>query len=131
MATTKKHKRVHPHPQRALNVFYVRYSSMRLRVRVLPHAKDVYTEYADGAKWRMRAELHEGFFQPTVSPLAKYMGTIVLAGNANLDEIIPHEVFHAVMHWKKEVNTDDDEAAAYAIGKLTARIHRKIKYIVF
>jgi hypothetical protein len=100
-------------------------------VRVLPHAKNVYSEQANGAMWRARAELPMGFFIETSSHLAKYFGTIVLAANSNLNEIVPHEVFHAVLCWKKEVNTDDDEAAAYAVGKLTSRILRRIKYIEF
>ncbi len=109
----------------ALMVFAVSYGGIRLRVRVLPHAKDVYTECTGAKKWRARAELPRAFFRPAVA--GKYTGTIVLAGNDDLAEIVPHEVTHAVLHKMRLVETHDDEAFALAVGVLSARIARKIK----
>lgn len=115
---------------RALCVFFVSYAGIRLKVRVLPHAKDVYAEMTGGAKWRMRAEIPEGFFQ-AVHLRARYSGLIVLAGNSRLTETVPHEVTHAVLHKYKSISAENDEPAAYAIGILTARIlakiHKRIK----
>ena len=109
---------------KALMVFTVSYAGIRLKVRVLPHAKDVYTECL-GAKWRSRAELPRAFFRPSARA-CKYTGMIVLAGNDDIAEIIPHEVTHAVLHKMRSVDTDDDEAFAMAVGILSARITRKI-----
>ncbi len=110
---------------RALAVFTVSYAGIRLKIRVLPHAKAVYTEYTEGCSWRMRAALPEGFFE-AAGARARYTGTIVLAGNADLQDVVPHEVFHAVLYKMKTVSTDDDEQAAYAIGMLSARITKKV-----
>jgi hypothetical protein len=110
----------------ALMVFTVSYAGIRLKVRVLPHAKDVYKECTGAKKWRMRAELPEGFFQAPARP-GKYTGTIVVAGNCNIAEIVPHEVVHAVIHKLRSVETDNDEAFALAVGILSARIARKIE----
>jgi hypothetical protein len=113
---------------KAILVFTVNYAGIRLNVRVLPSAQDVYTEYSGGAKWRMRAELPMGFFLET--PNTKFTGTVVLAGNCQLEEVVPHEVFHAVMYKRKIVVCTDDEPAAYAIGILTSRILRKVKKLI-
>jgi len=112
---------------KALMVFTVSHAGIRLRVRVLPHAKDVYIECTGARKWRARAELPRAFFAESLRPRGKYTGTVVIAGNDDLDELIPHEVFHAVMFKFGTVHSDDDEAAATAIGLLSARIARKIK----
>lgn len=112
---------------KALKVFYVSYSNIRLKVRILPHSRDVFTEYSGGKKWRMRDELPQGFFEATTNPYAKYLGTIVIAGNSDLNDVVPHEVFHAVLCKMRQVHTDNDEVAAYAIGVLTSRILKKAK----
>lgn len=109
---------------KALMVFTVSYGGIRLKVRVLPHARDVYTECTGVSKWRMRAELPRAFFLPSLSK--KLTGTVVFAGNEDLAEIVPHEVTHAVLHKMRQVDTDDDEAFALAVGVLSARITRKI-----
>lgn len=113
---------------RALAVFTVSYAGVRLKVRVLPSAKAVYTEYSNGAQWRARANLPMGFFLAT--PNTKFTGVVVLAGNMPLEEVVPHEVFHAVMYKRKVVHAEDDEPAAYTIGVLTARILRKVNSII-
>ena len=52
------------------------------------------------------------------------MGTIVLPANANLMELIPHEVTHAVMAHLVGVHSGDDESLATSVGKLTTS-HRQ------
>ena len=112
---------------RAIKVFSVSYKGIRLRVRVLPHAKDVYREFnGPDSRWLMRNDLPEGFFNPFEAHNSKYVGEVVLAGNADLTETVPHEVFHAVVYFYKTVGCIDDEPAAYAMGKLTSRILAKI-----
>jgi hypothetical protein len=110
----------------ALMVFTVGYAGIRLKVRVLPHAKDVYMECTGAKKWRMRAELPRAFFRPSIRS-KKYTGTVVFAGNDRLAEIVPHEVTHAVLHKMGCVDSRDDEAFATAVGMLSARILRKIE----
>jgi len=116
---------------RAIRVFTVSYKGIRLKVRVMPHAKDVYREFNGGARYLLREELPEGFFNPFDAPNAKYLGEIVLAGNSNLDITVPHEVFHAVMYYFKSVDTSDDEPGAYAVGELTGKILKQLKYIEY
>lgn len=108
----------------ALMIFTVSYAGIRLKVRVLPHARDVYMECTGARKWRTRAELPRAFFRPSMS--GKYTGTVVFAGNDDLAEIVPHEVTHAVLHKMRAVETHDDEAFCLAVGILSSRIARKI-----
>lgn len=110
-------------------VFTVCYAGIRLKVRVLPHARDVYTECTGVKKWRTRAKLPRAFFRPMARP-GKYTSTIVLAGNNELNEIIPHEVIHAVLHKMGSVERANDEALATAVGLLSARISRKISKLI-
>ena len=111
---------------RALMVFAVCHNGIRIRVRLLPSASDVHSEYIAGYK-RMRGGLHvHAFFSPTSHAAAHHLGTIVLPSNGRLEELIPHEVTHAVMHKFGGVHCSDDEALATAIGILSARIARKI-----
>ena len=111
--------------KRALRVFVVSYRGVRLRIRAVPHSKDVYTELT-GAKWRKRADLPRGFFLPYTAANAKCLGLIVLAANEDLEEIIPHEVTHAVLYKMKQVHTDDDENFALTVGILSKKIHDKL-----
>lgn len=111
--------------KRALLVFTVSHAGIKINVRVLPHIKDVDMEFTGLSKSRLRAGMPRAFFQPSSSK--KIVGTIVLAGNDDLYEIVPHEVVHAVLHRKGTVHSVDDEAAATAIGLLTSRIIKKIK----
>lgn len=111
---------------RALKIFTVAYRGIRLKVRVLPSAADVHHEYTDGKRLRSGLQVR-GFFQPTSSPKAQHTGTIVLPVSGQLEEYIPHEVTHAVLHKMRLVSSSDDESMAYAVGVLSARISRKIK----
>ena len=113
MATTKV---------RALKVFKVQYKGIKLHVRVLRHAKDVYAEMTGGVKWRKgNAAIPEGFFLGNCQP-CKHTGMIVVAGNSELNETVPHEVVHAVLWRMESVHTKDDEPFAYAVGALTRLI---------
>lgn len=115
---------------KALMVFTVSYGGIRLKVRVLPTVRDVHREYEanhiDGKALARKGKNVEGFFTSTRHGSAKHIGTILLPAVGYLDELIPHEVFHVVMHKFKSVHCDDDEAAALAVGALSARIARKI-----
>jgi len=108
---------------RALKVFDVSYKGIKLHVRVLPHAKDVMREFrSGGTKWKLgKGKMSEGFFSGNCLP-ARYTGTVVVAGNAELNEVVPHEVVHAVLWKMEQVNTIDDEPFAYAVGALTRLI---------
>jgi len=116
---------------RAIRSFFVRHNNIRIKVRVLPHILDVHKEFTGGKRVKNKDDLVAAFFQACVNPLAKYLGTIVLAGSDVLEEIVPHEVFHAVMYHFKTVVREDDEPAAYAIGILTSKILRQLKYIEY
>jgi hypothetical protein len=85
----------------------------------------VHHEYTEG-KRRRDGKIVHGFFAPTVSPAAKYTGTIVLPINGQMEELVPHEVTHAVLHKMRSVHHTDDESLAMAVGVLSARIARKI-----
>lgn len=110
----------------ALKVFTVSYRGIRLRVRVLPTIIDVHREYVAGARRRDGKKVH-AFFSPLHHPSAKHSGTIVLPADGRLEELIPHEVVHAVMDKIGGVHCSDDEALATAVGVLSARIARKIQ----
>jgi len=114
----------------ALMVFTVSYNGIRIRVRVLPTVRDVHREYTNSplvTHQRIgKDKVVNGFTAPTDSPSAKHTATVVLAASGRLEEDIPHEVAHVVIHKRICVHRDDDEAAATAIGILSARISRKI-----
>ncbi|MDO8414161.1 MAG: hypothetical protein Q7S51_10280 [Gallionellaceae bacterium] len=110
----------------ALMVFTVGYGAIRLKVRLLPTIQDVHREYIAGRTWRRAGMKVHAFFQPAHHPSAKHTGTIVLPADGRLEELIPHEVVHAVMGKMGGVHWSDDEALATAVGVLSARIHKKI-----
>lgn len=116
---------------KALMVFTVSYGGIRLKVRVLPTIRDVHREYearhVDGKALARKGKNVEGFFTDSRHAAAKHIGTVLLPAVGCLDELIPHEVFHVVMHKFKIVHRDDDETAALAVGILSARIARKIQ----
>lgn len=110
----------------ALKIFTVNYGGIRIKVRLLPTVRDVHREYTEGKRLRNGTAVH-AFFAPKCSPSAKYTGTIVLPLDGRLEELIPHEVVHAVMSTIGGVHCSEDEALATAVGVLSARIARKIK----
>lgn len=113
---------------RALASFSVSHAGLRLRVRLLPTDRDVDREYRGGRPRRDGLYIH-AYFSPTKSQRARHGGTIVLAGNGRLKELVPHEVTHAVMHKLGGGVLADDEPLATAVGILTARILGRIERI--
>ena len=111
---------------RALATFTVRHGTLCLKVRVLPSIRDVHLEYIKGGKQRANGKTIHAFFEPTTHPIAKHVGTVVLPLNGRLEELIPHEVTHAVIHALGGVLSHDDEACCTAVGVLSARIARKV-----
>lgn len=109
-----------------MSVFNVNHGGIRLRIALLPTVADVNARYRVGRR-HAKDEVIHGFFQPTTSTSATYDGTIVLGLDSCLDEIIPHEVAHAVIHCERGISANNDEFAATAIGLLSARIFSKIR----
>lgn len=111
---------------RALTTFTVSHGGIRLQVRLLATVAEVDAEYSKGRRRRVDQVVH-GYFQPRHSRYARHHGVIVLGLDACLDEIVPHEVAHAVIHAARGVSANDDEAAATAIGMLSARIFSRVR----
>jgi hypothetical protein len=114
---------------RALIAFSVAHGGVRLRVRLLPTDREVDREYRGGRPRRDGLYVH-AFFQPTKSQSARHGGTIVLAANGRLTELVPHEVTHAVLHaLAQRIGRllENDEPIATAVGILTARILARIE----
>lgn len=106
-------------PPRALAVFTVEARGIRLRVRVLPHIEDVADAYHGGSRRSERCRVHAFFQSGGRAPLA---GTIVLPADGRLDELVPHEAVHAVLHANGDVRAADDEEFALSVGLLSAKI---------
>lgn len=68
-----------------------------------------------------------GYFNPYEAHNSNLTGEIVLAGNADLYETIPHEVFHAVLWRFGALYSEDDEGQALMLGKLCSAIHKRIR----
>lgn len=111
---------------RALAAFTVTHAGLRLRVRLMSSHVEVERAYRAGRRRRDGLFIH-AFFAPTKSQSARHGGTIVLAGNGRLKELVPHEVTHAVMHKLGGGVHNDDEPIATAVGILTARILTRIE----
>lgn len=110
---------------RALAAFTVTHAGLRLRVRLLPSHREVEHEFRDGRRRRDGLCIH-AYFAPAKSQRARHGGTIALAGNGRLKELVPHEVTHAVLH-RLGGGMQDDEPIATAVGILTARILTRIE----
>jgi hypothetical protein len=111
---------------RALATFSVAHGGVRLRVRLLPTVAAVDAQYRDGRRRRAGQVVH-AYFQPSASAAARHHGTIVLGMDGQLDELVPHEVTHAVIHYLRGVSANDDELAATAVGILSARIFSRTR----
>jgi hypothetical protein len=109
-----------------MTVFSVAHKGIRLKVTLLRNVAEVDARYRDGRMHRA-GELIHAFFQPTISPVAQHQGTIVLPLDGSLDELVPHEVAHAVIHCMRGVSANDDECAATAIGVLSAKIFNEVR----
>lgn len=114
----------------AATTFTVRHGSIRLKVTLRESVREVHKAYqACHSGTRLRnGKVVFAFFWPTLSTTAKHVGGVVLPmAGGNLNELIPHEVAHAVISHYGGVLPHDDEAAATAIGTLSARIFRRLK----
>lgn len=110
--------------------FNVSHGGIRIRVKLLPTVADVHRSHQHGCKRDMSGKAARAFFLPTQSPTAKYIGTVVLPlARADLRELVPHEVAHAVIHAQNGVLSHDDEACCTAIGIISARIHKRIEQL--
>ena len=104
---------------RAVAVFTVEARGIRLRVRVLPSIEAVAEAYHGGARRDDRCRVHAFFQSASRAPL---VGTITLPADGRLDELVPHETVHAVLHACGEVRCHDDEEFALSVGLLSAKI---------
>lgn len=108
--------------------FVVTYGAIRLRIRVLATIHEVsecfrkdWTETEDEPPPPDMVIC--SFFVDGVYGPRRYTGTIYLAENSRLFELVPHEVYHAVRHyWTTRKLPEDEERIARAIGCLTAHI---------
>lgn len=109
--------------------FTVRHGSIRLRVTLRDTVEDVHQAYKACTGTRPSAgRIVHAFFAPTAAVTAKHVGIVVLPQRGGrLEELVPHEVTHAVIHAHGGVLPHDDEATATAVGLLSARIFRRLK----
>lgn len=112
-------------PASALACFTVQHRRLRLRIRLLATVADVDAAFREGRR-RQKGLVVHGFFEPA-GARARHVGTIVIpCAGADLMEIIPHEVTHAVMQHMGDVNCAADEALATSVGVITSRIIRQM-----
>ena len=104
--------------------FTVTHGSIRIKVKLLPTVADVHRSHQTGCK-RAIGETVYAYFVPSAQA-ARHVGTIVLPMQGNLNEWIPHEVTHAVIHALNGVLRHDDEDCATAIGCISARIFKRV-----
>jgi hypothetical protein len=109
-----------------MTLFNVAHKRLKLKVCLLPTVAHVDAAYRQGWKARRGTQVH-AYFYPAASTDADIAGTVVLPLDGCLDELVPHEVTHAVIHYLRGVSASDDEAAATAVGMLSAKIFKRIK----
>jgi hypothetical protein len=109
---------------RALATFVVSTLGIKVRVRLMATTADVRATARSAAVRKHRDT--RAYFDPA-GPNSPLSGTIVLPLDDDLQELVPHEVSHAVICRCKGVHVNDDETAATAIGVLTSRIHGAIR----
>lgn len=108
----------------AIKIFTVNYNGIRIKVRLLPTARDVHREYTAGKRRRDGKTVH-AFFDPKYSPSSKYTGTMVLPLDGRLEELIPHEVVHAVMSTIGGVHCSEELMPLNQAG--LKRLHAELK----
>lgn len=109
-----------------MKVFSIKHKRLKLRVQFLPTIADVDARFQQGWKHHAGRQVH-AYFQPATSAGALHIGTIVLPMDGRLEELVPHEVTHAVIHFMRGVSANDDEEAATAVGLLSAKIFNHVK----
>jgi hypothetical protein len=106
--------------------FVVCYKQFRIKVRPLPTENEVHSAFPAGAK---KASTTSAGFKVNAFYNCK-TGWMFLPIDGHLEELVPHEVTHAVLYKIGEVHCNDDESAATAIGILTARILKKMRALI-
>ena len=112
----------------AAKSFTVSHGSIRIKVKLLPTVSDVHREHQAVARRCRDGKTVYAFFLPA-QRAARHVGTIVLPLQGKLREYVPHEVAHAVIHALNGVLSQDDEACCTAVGRISARIFRRIEQI--
>ena len=112
---------------RALAVFTVGLRGRKLRVRVVPTEDDVDAECRryEGRRSASSRTITNAYFQPPRNNW-KSAGIIVLPADGRLNELVPHEVVHAVLYRVGGVHTTSDESFATDVGRICASILRQI-----
>lgn len=112
--------------------FTVKHGGIQLKVTLRDTVREVHQAFQafNGGMRRRDGRIVHAFFWQTQSAKAKHLGGIVLPmAGGDLRELVPHEVAHAVIAHHGGVLPHDDEAAATAIGMLSARILKRIEQI--
>lgn len=112
---------------RAIYTFVTRHRRIVVHVRVLPTTHAVTKEWRGTAGTAITSGMRHIHAFTVNPPRARY-SYMALAGNGNLDELVPHEVFHVVKHHLGGVITNDnEEECATAVGILSAKIIKKVR----
>lgn len=114
----------------AAKTFTVSHGSIRIKVKLLPSVDDVHRAYTGGTSVPRRsgARIVHGFFNANTP--VKHVGTIVLPERGgNLNELVPHETTHAVIHHFNGVLSHADEDCATAVGIISSRIFKRLNQI--
>jgi hypothetical protein len=113
---------------KAKMVFYVGYKGLTYRVRLMENIEAVSREYKATHHDPAARNMHVcAFFSPSVRKCSHVIGTLVFPLTGQLEELIPHEVFHGVLHHFRSVHRFEDEPFAEILGKLSAKIYKKIR----
>lgn len=106
--------------------FRIRHGGVHLDVRVLASVVQVDRAYRAGRRCRDRRRIR-AYFQPALDARAGFVGTVVLPANGALEELVPHEIVHAVMWRLGGVHATGDEQLATLVGVLTARTLARLR----
>lgn len=114
---------------RAAKTFTVSHGGVRIKVRMLPTILDVHRHHQATCKQHRGGTLVHAFFLPSPRQ-GRLTGAITLPLlDGRLQELVPHEVSHAVIQAHGGVLQRDDEEYCTTVGILCARIHRRIEQI--
>jgi hypothetical protein len=106
--------------------FTASHGRIRIKVKLLPTVDDVHRMHQKTAKRSCDGRTVVAFFLPA-QRVTRYIGTVVLPLDGKLNELVPHEVTHAVIHALNGVLSHDDEACCTAVGRISASIFRRIE----
>lgn len=107
-------------------MFYVGHKGLILRIILKKKGR---LHKAHQRKFKRSKSKVRGYFFPA-GEKKPYLGTIVLPAAADLTELIPHEVSHAVLHMLGRVSRNDDEKCAEWIGILSSMIFKTVRRMV-